>query len=68
VNIIYIALTADHRRLVIDCATLDEALTLAATHLAQDVLPVSISIEGHHFDIDMIVALLDQRRERQCGA
>jgi hypothetical protein len=65
VNILYIALTPDDRRLVIACATLDEALDLAEVHLAQDMLPVSISIEGHHFDIDMILALLDQRHEKR---
>jgi hypothetical protein len=67
-NITYIALTANHHRLVIDCATLNEALDLAEAHLTQDVLPVSIDIEGRYFDIDLILALLDQRGERQCGA
>jgi hypothetical protein len=67
-NITYIALTADNRRIVLAYATLDEALDLAEVHLASDVLPVSISIEGACFDIEMILTLLDQRREKQAGA
>jgi hypothetical protein len=65
VNISYIALTPDDRCLVIDCATFDEALDLATALLALNMLPVSIDIEGRHFDIEMIDALLDQRCERQ---
>jgi hypothetical protein len=65
VNISYLALTPDNHRLATNCITLDEALSLAAAHLAQNVLPVSIVIEGRHFNIDMILALLDQKFARQ---
>jgi hypothetical protein len=60
-HITYTALTPTDQHLVIDCATLNEALDLAAAHLAQDVLPVCLSIDGQRFDIEMILTLLDAR-------
>lgn len=60
-RITYVALTPSDQHFTIDCATLNDALDLAAAHLAQDVLPVCLSIEGQRFDIEMILALLDAR-------
>jgi hypothetical protein len=66
-HITYTALMPNDQRLAIDCATLNEALELAAAHLAQDVLPVYIGVNGQRFDIEMILALLDARHAAGSG-
>jgi hypothetical protein len=63
----YYAQDADGQPLVIARLTLQQALDLAAAHLACGITPVALEIHGRRFDSEMIVQLLDSRQAKQVG-